>query len=61
MRLILSKYWRSRPGGKALILRPGKHTVRVAITADPPTGNGAEAVRAVSNSVEIEVPRSPLK
>ena len=56
LRLILGKWWRSRPGGRALHLAPGQHTVRVAITADPPPSNQGQPVRALSNAVDVRMP-----
>ncbi|KPJ72209.1 MAG: hypothetical protein AMS14_08225, partial [Planctomycetes bacterium DG_20] len=54
--ITLVEKWRTRQGNQPLTLRPGRHTVRVAFTAQPTESDKGQPVRAVSNAVEIEIP-----
>ncbi len=50
----LDEFWESRPARAPLKITPGKHSVRVAMTAES-FKVGEPPVRAVSNPVEIEI------
>lgn len=57
LRISLVEDWKSNDG-HALPLTVGRHTVRVAFTARPPSPKASDAlpsVRVISNSVEIEI------
>jgi len=55
IRIALDDQWRSKPDHKPVPLSVGKHTVRVAFTAQPSKPDEGAAVRFVSNPVEIEI------
>jgi len=54
IRISLDEYWVTKKG-KPLRLRRGRHTVRVAFTAEPDDPKKGDAVRVLSNPVEIEI------
>jgi len=53
--LSLDQGWATKEGGEALYPAEGKHKVRVALTAQASEKDEGEAVRAVSNVVEMEI------
>ena len=50
--------WRSKTGAK-LTFRPGRHTIRLAVTVHPARGSQGKPVRLVSNAIQ-PLPPKPL-
>ncbi|GAF71756.1 unnamed protein product, partial [marine sediment metagenome] len=55
IRFVLEKRWWRKKGDRPLQLTPGKHSVRVAFTAQPKEKDAGKPVRVISNPVEIEI------
>lgn len=52
--LALDNHWREKNTGKALELKPGKHTVRIALLFNPTAFEKAKPLRVISNALEID-------
>jgi hypothetical protein len=53
--VTLGAEWPAKADAKPLSLTPGKHTVRIAVLAEPNGRDTGKPVRAESNAVEIEI------
>jgi hypothetical protein len=53
--ILFNRAWQTGKDKRRLKLAPGKHTVRVAFTAQPTDKDAGEPIRIISNAVEIEI------